>query len=115
MKELLYALDIFAHSLCFLHELFENAVPFLVGLSALSAFCIVLFLQMVQLCLVLFGFFFSEQAVDFKIVDFLGDLAQHSLQLFFFDSPIPLFLFQDANFIGQVFTRNDFYLLPFTS
>lgn len=93
VKELLDALDVFAHSLCFLHEFFEDIMPFLVCLSVLSALFIVFLLEMIKLCLVLFGLFFSEQAVDFKIVDFLGDLAQHTLQLLLFDIPILLFLF----------------------
>lgn len=100
MKELLYALYVFSHCLRLFHELFEDAVPFLVGLSALSALGIVLLLKMVQLSFVLFCLFFSEEAVYFEIVYFLGDLAQHSLQLFLFDVPVPLFLFKNANLVG---------------
>lgn len=60
MKELLYALDVFAHCLCLFHELFEDVVPFLVGLPALSALRIVLLLKMVKLSLVFLCFFFSK-------------------------------------------------------
>jgi hypothetical protein len=99
-EQLLHTLDVLSHRLRFLHEIFEDSVPFLVDFAVLPALRFVFFLEMVQFVLVLLGLFLCEEAGDFEVVYLAVYLAQHALQFLLFNDPVMLLLLQDFHLIS---------------